>query len=195
MRLGLENRKKVIFAAVSFTLALIVFTYTLHGWFASPTVPQPPATSAGTASSPMQRSRSAMGMRKYTVSANDPTLHLEWLKNSEKAEYKGSGRNIFREEDTIAHNQAPKRAPVVPPRQTSPPPPPPAPPINLKFFGFANQPGQPKKVFLSHNDDVFVGYEGQIINRRYKIVRINPNSVEVQDVLTNTTQSLPLLQG
>jgi hypothetical protein len=65
----------------------------------------------------------------------------------------------------------------------------------LKFFGFANKPGETKKVFLSQGEDVFIAGEGDIIDRRYKILRITPVSVEVEDVLTNNRQSIPLTQG
>jgi hypothetical protein len=77
-----------------------------------------------------------------------------------------------------------------PPAAASPPP------IPLKFFGFANQPGEPKKVFLSKGEDVFIAGEGEIVDRRYKVVRISPTSVEIQDVVgSGPPQSLPLTQG
>ena len=81
-------------------------------------------------------------------------------------------------------------APVVVPQG-----PPPPPPINLKFFGFANKPGEPKKIFLSQGEDVFIAGEGDIVDRRYKILHITPVSVEVEDVLNNNRQSIPLTQG
>ena len=67
----------------------------------------------------------------------------------------------------------------------------------LKFFGFANKPGEPKKVFLSQGEDVFIAGEGEIVDRRYRILRIitNPASVEVEDVLNNNRQTIPLTQG
>ena len=72
----------------------------------------------------------------------------------------------------------------------------PPPPINLKFFGFASKPGEPKRVFLSSQDgDVFIAGEGDIVNRRYKVLRIGPASVDVEDVLNNNRQSIPLTQG
>ena len=52
-----------------------------------------------------------------------------------------------------------------------------------------------RKAFLSNGDDVFVAAEGDIVNRRYKILHINPTSIEIQDVLSNNTQSIPLSQG
>src|SRR5437868_6168701 len=77
----------------------------------------------------------------------------------------------------------------------APPPPPPPPPINLKFFGFANKPGEPRKAFLSQGDDVFIAVEGDIVDRRYKVIHIGPTSVEVEDVLYNNRQSIPLTQN
>ena len=76
-----------------------------------------------------------------------------------------------------------------------PPPPPPPPPINLKFYGYASRPGEPKKVFLSQGEDLFIASEGEIVNRRYKVVHIAPMAVEIEDVLNNNRQSIPLTQG
>ena len=47
---------------------------------------------------------------------------------------------------------------------------------------------------LSQDGDVFVGSEGDIVNRRYKIVRIAPASVDLEDLLENS-QHTPLQQG
>jgi hypothetical protein len=77
-----------------------------------------------------------------------------------------------------------------------PPPPPPPPPIPLKFFGFASKPGEPKKIFLSQNEDVWVAGEGEIVNRRYKVVHISANSVDIQDVVNSgPPQTIPLTQN
>ena len=68
-------------------------------------------------------------------------------------------------------------------------------PIELKYYGFANRPGEPRSIFLAHDGDVFIAREGDIVNRRYKIVRVTPNAVEILDVLSNNRQSIPLTQG
>ena len=73
--------------------------------------------------------------------------------------------------------------------------PPPPPPINLKFFGFASKPGEGKKIFLSEGEDVFIAAEGDVVNRHYKVLRISPTSVEIEDVLNNNRQSIPLTAG
>jgi hypothetical protein len=126
----------------------------------------------------------------------DPTLDLRLLAQTEQTKYAGSGRNIFVAQVDIPAPVAPvitdNATPMGPP---APPPPPPPPPITLKFFGFANKPGEPKKVFLSQDGDVFIAVEGDIVDRRYKVIHIGPTSVEVEDVLYNNRQNIPLTQS
>ncbi len=129
-----------------------------------------------------------------TVNSLDPTLRTDLLRSSEGTKYEGTGRNIF-----IAYVEPPPqpKVPVYnpPPQQAINTGPPSPPPINMKFIGFANKPGQPRQIFLMQNEDVFVAKEGEIVNRRYKVVKINSNSVEIEDVLNNNHQSIPLTQG
>jgi hypothetical protein len=76
------------------------------------------------------------------------------------------------------------------------PAPPPPTPIPLKFFGFASKPGEQKKIFLSEGEDVWVAGEGEIVDRRYKVIRIAPTAVEIQDVVNSgPPQSIPLTPG
>jgi len=42
-----------------------------------------------------------------------------------------------------------------------------------------------REVFLSKDEDVFIASEGDIVDRRYRIVRIVPSSVEVEDMLNS----------
>jgi hypothetical protein len=50
-------------------------------------------------------------------------------------------------------------------------------------------------VFLSQGEDVFVASEGDIVDRRYRVLRISATSVEIEDILNNNRQSIPLTQG
>jgi hypothetical protein len=118
---------------------------------------------------------------------------------TEQIQYEGSGRNIFvSQADPVIPDLKGK---VATDRQEKAdtlikiPQPPPPPPIPLKFFGFASHPGEPKKIFLSKGEDVFIAGEGEIVDRRYKVVRISPTSVEIQDlVVSGPPQSIPLTQ-
>lgn len=204
MNLGTENKNKTIAALGLGVLALGMVVYR----FLSPTGGPPPMPSANQAASAQAATGASAarvqgrktttprqtGGKKVTQPSLDPTLQLALLKASEDTKYTGTGRNIFRAEVEIPKVvQAPvKEAP--PPQQTYIPPPPP--PIPLKFFGFASKPGEPKRIFLSSNDgDVFIAAEGDIVDRRYKVVRITNSSVEIEDVLSNNRQSIPLTQG
>ena len=53
----------------------------------------------------------------------------------------------------------------------------------------------PRLFALSQGDDVFIAGEGDIVDRRYKVKRIGPASVEIEDMLNNFSQTIPLVQG
>ena len=195
MKLGTENRNKVIVAAVLMIVALLVVGNSLFGGGSSP-APGTAATSvAAVPDTPARVITGKRGTKKIAPPRSlDPTLRYDWLKVSEDKKYEGNLRNIFRAEVEIPQPVAPV-APDNTAQETGPPQPPPPPPITLKFFGFANKAGEPKKIFLSQGEDVFIAREGDIVDRRYRVVHITPTSVEIEDVLNNNRQSIPLTQG
>jgi hypothetical protein len=91
-----------------------------------------------------------------------------------------------------------RRAPAVsgPPKGNAPPPPPPPEPKPpLRFFGFARGGAAGvHRVFLTDGDAVFVAQEGQVVMRRYKVLHIQAQSVEVEDVTAARRWVLPLEQ-
>jgi len=194
VNIGIENRKQVITLAVLGGIALLSMGYEF--WPSStPVAPAATQTASGSAKPAMRRTSSGK-MVPVVEPRLDPTLDLQLLGQTEQIKYAGNGRNIF-----VAGSrpiEAVKLNPAIDKRSATlngPPIPPPPPPITLKFFGFANRPGETKKVFLSQGEDVFIAAEGDIVDRRYRVVRISPNSVDVEDVLNNNRQSLPLTQG
>lgn len=192
MNLGVENRKQIIALAVLGGLALLMLGYEF--WPASTTTATT-AVSTSTAAKPGVRRNASGKMVPVVEPRLDPTLDLNLLKQSEEITYEGNGRNIF-VLGSVARIEKPRRSPVT--DQASihmPPPVPPPPPITLKFFGFANKPGETKKVFLSQDGDVFIAGEGDIVDRRYRVLHISPTAVDVEDVINNNRQSLPLTQG
>jgi hypothetical protein len=202
VKLGLENRKKTIWASVLGGLAILVALYefvpmlTGGSSTAASFTPAPVTATARTTATirPGKGGKKAQGPPSL-----DPTLQLKLLETTEQTKYSGLGRNIFVSQaeppPTPLVNGTTDHAKVAPPTYI-PPPTPQAPPIPLKFFGFASQPGEPKRIFLSQGEDVFIAGEGEIVDRRYKVVRISPNSVELQDVVNSgPPQSIPLTQG
>ena len=192
MKLGIENRKQVIALAVLAVIAVVITGYEF--WPSSSTAAPTTGQTTATAAKPGMR-RSASGkMVPVGEPRLDPTLDLKLLSQSEEIKYAGNGRNIFvvgsvpieKPKANGTDKQAGLRLP--PPIQ-------PPPPITLKFFGFANRPGETKKVFLSQGEDVFIAAEGDIVDRRYRVLHISPTAVDVEDVINNNRQSLPLTQG
>jgi hypothetical protein len=200
VQLGLENKKKTTWAAVLAVVALLAVAYEFIPFFTGSSTP----TSSAQAAAPLAprattRPGRKMGKKQPRVENLDPTLRLDLLASSENTKYEGNGRNIF-----VSHAED-----VVIPRPITPgtpdgqagnpyvtPTPPQAPPIPLKFYGFASRAGEPKKIFLKLGEDVFVAGEGEIVDRRYKVIHISPNSVEIQDVVNSgPPQSIPLTQG
>ncbi len=176
-------------------LLAIVAIFTMTRWLTAPE--QQVAPKSGTPNPPASTTKGARpgkGPPVAIIATLDPTLQLDKLRAAEAVKYEGKGRNIFRagSEPTPdgpvakppAADNTPKGPVVVPP-----------PPINLKFYGFASKPGQPKQVFLSQGEDVFIAAEGDIVNRRYKVHRIGATSVEVEDLQYNNRQTLPLTQS
>jgi hypothetical protein len=195
VKIGNENRTKLIVAVSLMVLALVLVGRML---FSSGDTSSAAATSpVSSAAVPARVVHVRPGAQKKAKVARslDPSLRYDWLKASEDTEYKGKGRNIFRAQAEIPQPIVPPVTPNSADTASGPPPPAPPPPINIKFFGFANKPGESKKIFLSQGEDVFIAVEGDIVDRRYKVLVISPMSVEIEDVLTNNRQSIPLTQG
>jgi hypothetical protein len=197
MKVGTENRKQIAFLVVLALVAVIVLGRMYMG---KPTVsaraPIPAVTAAPDVKKPNTQGRTRRkDTRKLPLVASlDPTLRFDLLKSSEDQEYTGGKRNIFQaqaEEIPKPVVSAVKQQPQI----FTPPPPPPPPPIPLKFYGYASKPGEAKRIFLSNGDDIFIGAEGEVINRRYRIVHITNSSVEIEDILNNNRQTIPLPQG
>ena len=206
MKLGTENTKMTVAAGVLFVLAIALFIHMLSGSSGSSPAPgpapaTPPAPTQARRAAPRKGAKPKAEKTETAVTTSlDPRLHLNALKESEDTTYDGKGRNIFMATEEPKDIKIPpaqgsgfvgKVTPPPPPQPSGPPPPP---PINLKFFGFASGPDH-KRVFLAQGDDVFVAGEGDIVQRRYKIVKINNNNIEVLDVLSNHSQTIQLTAG
>jgi hypothetical protein len=209
IKVGSEDKKKVYLAAGLGGVMLILLIRFLWQTFGSspaaptaPVAPTPVVSVARPATTSENSQENAVGpafgghqaAKVSGLAALDPTLHPEIMRQAESLEYTGHGRNIFSQ--FSAPPEIPK--PIAPIRQaavdTGPPPPPPPPPINLGFYGYAAEQTGQKQVFLLKGDDIFIASEGDVVDRRYRVVKINPVSVQVEDIPYHNTQTLPLRQ-
>ncbi len=208
MQLGLENKKQTMWAAVLGVVAIAVLAYEVIPMFTGSST----ATASTELAAPLPTTTphvtgrpGTKNTKKTRVENLDPTLRLDLLAASEQTQYEGTGVNIFtsRAEEVVipkpvANGAAGGNGGTT--GGTDPyhlPTPQPAPPIPLKFYGFASSVGTAKKIFLKSGDgDVFVAGEGEIVDRRYKVIHITPTSVSIQDmVYSGPPQNIPLTQG
>ncbi len=192
------ERKKAILGVVFFVGAAGFYLY--HGTgssLANSGAKSAPASTTSTTPAPRSRSSEHHYVAFLLKPTTDPRLRLDLLADTESLKYGGNGRDIFVSyQDEIPKPVAPGLlADDKPAKQTPAPLPPLAsstPPITLKIWGVASQPGEPKAVFLAQGDNGAIAHEGDVVSRRYKIVKINTSSVEVEDMLGNNRQTVPI---
>jgi hypothetical protein len=134
----------------------------------------------------------------------DPTLHLEVLAKLREGPADAGGRNLFQfgqappppQTKTAARIAASE--PIVipqprPPVAQAPAGPPPPPPIPLKYYGVSTTRADGRKTaFFLQGDQILMGAEGDVVGKRYRVVRIGVNSVVVEDTQDKRQQPLPL---
>ena len=216
MRTGAENRKKTIAAGALGAVALVCIFIIYNSLFGGTSTPPPtvapintPAHATRAAAAPTQATVQTPANAAHTsmpgvdavklasTSASlDPTLDEAAMHRTENLVYSGTGRNIFSLTYTPPPPPMPSKVPsprpkpiVLPPAPVGPPPPP---PINLKFFGTAKRANGPLQAFLLQGDNVYLASAGEIVAHKYKIVSINLNSIQVEDLQYNNTQTLQL---
>lgn len=203
IRIGAEDKKKLVIASVLGGLALILGVRTALSVFGGPpATPAPipmvvehPAANRTTGTGTQTPGQVGQAQKLESATALDPTLHPEKMRFAETTKYTGNGRNIFSKNSVpppTAGNDIEKPIASARTGPVAPAGPPPPPPIDLKFYGFATRRGGHKTVFLMHGDDIFIAAEGDIVDRRYRVVQIFPLAVVVEDLAYNNKQTLPL---
>jgi hypothetical protein len=148
--------------------------------------------------------------KRPEVSKIDPTLRLDLFAKVQSVNLAGGARNLFQfsaappkvETATVKPpGEEPRVHVFVGPRPPPPPPPPtpvvvpPPPPITLKFYGFSLSTDTGKRTaYLLDGDDIYLAAEGDTLKRKYKILRIQTNSILVEDLDAKRQQSVPLTE-
>ena len=203
-----DDRNKLIAGSVFVLLAAGVLYYDFHDSTPAPVAPvavtapvvsssaKVPAVAVVPAGNAMGHAARNVGKASTML---DPTLKMGPMLVTEALVYSGSGRNIFSMTSVPVVVNIPKpiaparpKGPVMPLVQ-QPMGPPPPPPIDLKFFGTATTANGQRRAFLLHGEDVFLASDGDVVQRRYKVVSIAANTIVVEDLTNNNRQTLPLL--
>ena len=137
----------------------------------------------------------------------DPTLRLDLLAKVQAVKLDGGQRNLFQfgKPEPVAALKGdepkiePKREAMGPPPAPPPPPkpgpapPPPPPPITFKYYGVATKRiNNQKTAFFLDGEDIILANEGMNVKKRYRVVRINNDSVVLEDVELKREQTLKI---
>ena len=135
----------------------------------------------------------------------DPTLRLDLLSRLQSVQPMTPGRSLFEvgpsQQDVAAQKLAanapkiPIRTPAVP--QPAPPPVPVRPQVNipLKFYGFVKpeSKGETNRGLFLENDNILVAQEGDVLDRKYLVVELTPNTARLEDVQLKQGQTLTVV--
>jgi len=134
----------------------------------------------------------------------DPVLRLDLLAKAQTVNYEGSDRNIFQFYTPPPPPLPKPTGPVVigPASGLKGPEGPPQPPsaIPLKYYGVVTTIGAAsKKACLQDGEDIFVAAEGELVKKRYRVVRItdlgNEHNVEMEDTQNKVRTKIPLQES
>jgi len=118
------------------------------------------------------------------LSVDNPQLHNYGVEKARKTEYKTIGRNIFSAIPPPPPVPKPdKKHPLPPPPPPPPPPEPKVSPLPVKFFGYGTVPnGTIRLAFFSDGEDVYVVAEGELLMKRFRILKIGNANLEYEEV-------------
>jgi len=122
------------------------------------------------------------------MGVENPSLRLDKLERIRTLEYHGSRRNIF---------SAQPPPPPVPVVKEELPPPRVEPPLQVpfKFYGIVADPKSGKKrACFTNGEDVFILAEGELLQNRYRLLRIGDTTADVEEIQTGKRATLPLEQ-
>jgi hypothetical protein len=112
------------------------------------------------------------------LSVENPSLRIDKLERIRKLEYSGSRRSIF-----IAHMPPPPLPPTPQPDPSKIEPAPEPPLISGR-----------KRAFFTNGEDVFILSEGEMLQNRFRLLRIGNATADFEEVLSGKRATLPLEQ-
>jgi hypothetical protein len=183
-----DRRKLILLGAVVVVLAVVLYEM----W---------PGTSSGAAPSSNRQAQTRTAPNEPPA-ASTPEVHLDELQAGRARPGPGE-RNLF-----AYKTKAPPPLPPAPPRPVVTAPvvntapavpsgPPPPPPITLKFIGLVEATEHAQKIaILSDGRNVpYYGREGDIIEGRYRILKIGVESIDIAYVDGRGRQTIRLTGG
>lgn len=189
MQMGFENKRQARLLLSLAALLVAIASWELYGNFSTH------AAVAGAASSSIIPSPDRSKGLSAAI-ASEPHLRITELARAENTQYFSGGRNIF----SLESEPVAIEAPIAPARPAEvavvpPPGPPPLPPIDIKYIGYTRNVGDTAyKAVLAHNDESLIARAGETVFHRYKVISVQPATIQVTDLSNRITQSLPIIE-
>jgi hypothetical protein len=139
------------------------------------------------------------------TSVIDPTLRLALLDRVRAIKPVEGGRNLFETGPEIAQNNLPPvpKVPPMPPKPiggigpTMPPPKPPPPMVNipLRYYGFVRPSlrSDGNRGYFMDGENILMATEGDVLESRFLVVALSPNTARVEDIQLKQGQDLQLI--
>ncbi len=142
------------------------------------------------------------------VTTIDPTLRLDLLAKVQSVDLSGGSRNLFAfgQPPPVKVAELPKGKETIVPlgpggkgeeALTHPAPHGDMPAtINLKYYGIVSlsRGGKKTACFLDNGEEILLATEGDVLKRRYRVLKIGNGSVTMQDTESKREQTIPLTQ-
>src|SRR6266550_5770426 len=177
-----ERSRQLLLGAIVLVLAFVIYRV-----WPTTSAAEVPASNRTGGTTPAARGTTPAARKQQAAAPEAPGVHLEAL-SGERPKPGAADRNLFRFKPKPPPPAPPPpvivpppTAPVNPGPPGPPPGPPPPPPIALKFIGLMESPTQKQKIaVLSDGRNApFLGKEGDIIEGRYRILKIGVESIEL----------------
>lgn len=134
----------------------------------------------------------------------DPVLRLDLLDRLGKVQAPAGTRNLFESGPAQAQGMANLPNRIVPVKAPIPTPPviggyPTASQmavnIPFKYYGFAKpvNPGEANRGFFLDGDNIIAAVEGQLVQQRYLVVQLTPNTAKLEDTQVKMGQTLQVV--
>jgi len=131
------------------------------------------------------------------MAVENPSLRMDLLEGLRHVQYTGSHRNIF-SETPPPHIPTPeeiKRAQANAPPVVQLPPQPPPVVVNLKFYGFVDDPHTgARRAFFTNGEDIFIAGVGDTLENRLRVTRIGNDTVELMEISSSRRTTVPIEQ-
>jgi hypothetical protein len=116
----------------------------------------------------------------------DPELNLDLLEKLDGRPFPEISRNPFE------YPPPPSAAKSAKAGENGPAAPPPPPPLPLKAIGYSVKNGGVPEAVITDEEDIYVVHVGETFGKRYQVMSLTPNRVEIHDSSTQQVVQLPI---